>query len=145
MNTENFEISKSKQGDIFGIVNFTRLEDLMIYHKDYDLTRSDIWLFINLCAWATNRSISVKMNIKGIAILMGTCENGLYLQILRLRTADLVRKREDGFMVNPNYLRFGTKQIQALQRVNWAKIKPHSKAETHSVEVLKKEKLNSFS
>lgn len=142
MNSENQAILKLKQRSKLATFDCTKLEDLMFCYNDFDLTKADIWLFMNLCVWAANNSISIKMNIKGISSLIGNCENGVYLQILRLRAADLVRKREDGFMINPDYLKFGTKQMQALQRVNWAKLKPHSKAETHSVEVLKKEKLS---
>lgn len=114
------------------------LNELMINYKTYNLSRSDIHLFIHLCLEASNSSLSVKIKTSWLSSVFGTSEGTLYNSIIRLRAADLIRQREHSFMINPAYIRFGRKQLRALQCVLWAKIKPHSKSETHSIEVIKK-------
>jgi len=117
------------------------LNELVVFPRDYNLTYTDVRLFIHLCLEASNNAISVKISIQWLSSIFGLSENTIHSSVMRLRYADLIRQREHSFMINPEYVKFGKKQIQALQRVNWAKLKPHSKTKTHSVQVIKEQKI----
>lgn len=115
-----------------------KLSNLLINHKLYNLTYRDIHLFLYLSLEGANNSLSIKIKSSWLSSIFDVSQEYLQTSILKLRYADLIRKKEHSFMINPDYVKFGRKQIQALQRVNWAKLKPHSRSETHSIEVIKK-------
>lgn len=134
MPTESISTLKKKDSNTFVLICVEKFNDLLICHETYSLKKSDISLFLHLCLESCNNSLSTKISESLLSSLFDLKIETIHSSLLRLRYADLIRQREHSFMINPDYVKFGRKQIQALQRINWGKIKPHSKAKTHSIE-----------
>jgi hypothetical protein len=126
-------MSEEKSERVFVMICAETFNDLLIERRLYPLESIDIQLFLHLCLSAANNALTVKANIQSLSVLFSLSEKTIYSSIQRLRHSDLIRQKEHSFMMNPDYVKFGRKQIQALQRVNWAKLKSHSRSETHSI------------
>ena len=130
--------SKEKNGQPFILFRQEVIAELIVFPEQYNLTYTDVRLFLYLCCEAGNNALSVKIDIHRLSSYFGLSETYIQSCVNKLRWADLIRQREYSYMINPYYIKFGRKQLWSFHFVNWAKAKAHSKTKTHSIQAIKK-------